>query len=157
MLWRAAHDACPRWESRESKKQSLKHVQKIYEKVVSLKNRFTFRVISDDANMQLIYNDMYEILEIESLLKDLDESGEKLNEVLQRDQEAREGRLEPIFIALSLLAASSAFIDLTDFLEKFNSGNVTWPTIVGLVVNMMIIVVAVVFIVVKVIRNKRGK
>lgn len=41
--------------------------------------------------------------------------------------------------ALSVLAVFSALVDLSDYLEKFGAGEISWSTWVGLIVNLVII------------------
>ena len=123
--------------------KELERIQDISKRVVTLKIRYAFRIISDDAYMQTIYNKLYEVLEIDHLLKDVDEAGEQLNEILQRDQKRRGNRFETILAALSVLTLFSALVDLSDYMEKFSTG--IWPKW-ALVINLAIIVAAVIII-----------
>lgn len=115
--------------------------QEMYRSVVELKLRYLFRTISDDARMQTIYNRMYEVYKIDHLMKDLDESGDQLNEILQREHLERQRRFEIMIFVLSALALFSAFVDLSDYIEKFNTGVSSWPALISLAVNVAIVIV----------------
>ena len=134
-----------RKEGPDKEAKDLERIQEISKRVVTLKIRYAFRIISDDAYMQTIYNKLYDVLEIDHLLKDVDEAGEQLNEILQRDQNRRGRRFEGILTALSILTLFSAIVDLTDYLEKFSTGKVVWP-VAGLVINLAIMIIALTLI-----------
>jgi hypothetical protein len=57
---------------------TLNEIKRINCEVVNLKNAFSYRVISDDRIYQNVYSRMCGILDIENLIKDLEESEEQL-------------------------------------------------------------------------------
>ncbi|MBO4872426.1 MAG: hypothetical protein J5496_03315 [Lachnospiraceae bacterium] len=97
---------------------SAKEEQDKYDEIVTLKTGYSFRTVSDDAYMQTIYSDMYNVLEIDNMIKDLDDANEKINKLVQR-------RSERSLFALSVLVIFSALVDLSDYLDKWPKGILT--------------------------------
>ena len=122
----------------------LKRTKSVMKKVVDLKIRYSFRVISDDSNFQTIYGGMYEVLEIDNLLADLEDSNDRLSEILQEEHKANERRFGLLLGGLSILAIFSALIDLSDFADKIFKNTVgNW---VSIGVNAVIIIVALLLV-----------
>ena len=90
-------------------------IEDVYRRVVDLRTKYSFRVISDDFFVQTVYSTAYQILEIDALLKDLEDANGQFNELSR----VREKRVEQFVIAVSLLAAFSAVADLAAFLGLF--------------------------------------
>jgi len=119
----------------------LTDIQRIHKKVADLKTRYAFRVVSDDHYNQTIYNRMYNVLELDNLIADLEDTKDQLNDVTQVEQNKHDRRFEGLLTALSLLAIFSALVDLSDYLDRFftHTPKNSW---ISLVVNLSIICVA---------------
>lgn len=130
----------------------LTDIQRIHKKVADLKTRYAFRVVSDDHYNQTIYNRMYNVLELDNLIADLEDTNDQLNDVTQAEQNKHDRRFEGLLTALSLLAIFSALVDLSDYLDRFfaHTPKNSW---ISLVVNLSIICVALFLIFV----NRRKK
>ena len=121
--------------------QTPDSIQAIHKKVVALKTRYSFRVVSDDFFLQTIYNGMYRVLEIDHLLEDLGEGNDQLAAVVQDKQEAREQRFNRWLSILSVLAIFSALIDLTDYISRIRSLESPLHAWISLAVNAVTIAV----------------
>ena len=123
--------------------------------MIAIKTRYSFRTVSDDAYVQTVYSRMYEVLEIDKMLDDVNDANEKVleaNQAKQQEYQARqqehqakqqkyEHRLERLILALSFLAIFSALVDFTDFLEKFSVPPVIMP-ILSLTLIVLFVIVA---------------
>lgn len=108
-------------------------LKKIDEKVVMLKSKFSFRIISDDMIYQNIYSKMFGLLQIEALLCDIEECNDRMESVAQKESEIRENRTSRILVVLSFLTLFSALIDASDYFDRWNiSGDVS--TVISLVI-----------------------
>ncbi len=97
--------------------KARKGITDVYRRVVELRTRYSFRVISDDFFVQTVYSTGYQVLEIDALLKDLEDANGQFNELSR----VSEKRVEHFVIVVSLLAAVSAFADLAAYREMFRS------------------------------------
>lgn len=111
-----------------------------------LKCRYSFRVISEVENMQIIYGRMYEVLRIDTLLADIDDMNERIASLRELESQKHEQRLSGLLTVISILAIFSALIDLADFLNKFLTSGEWYFALASLVVNVIIVVIAAVFI-----------
>ena len=101
--------------------RSQKEIDTLNERIVELKTQFSFRVISNDKIYQNIYSRLYEILDIDDLLKDLQDNEAQLT-VLQNAGAARSDKMASKFLfGISLLSIFSALIDATGYFEKFSA------------------------------------
>ena len=91
-----------------------KKITEIYPNVVDLRTHYSFRVISDNFFVQTVYSNTYQVLEIESLLRDLEDANGQYNELSKE----REKRVEGLVGVLSLLAVFSAVADLGTVLKE---------------------------------------
>lgn len=97
-------------------------VEAISQKIVSLKTRYSFHVVSDDYIYQNIYARMYKILDIDKLFLDIEENGDRLT-LLQTNEMAETEKANNSFLmCLSLLAIFSALIDLASYLDRMSVG-----------------------------------
>ena len=76
---------------------TLNAIRRINSEVVTLKNSFSFRVISDDRIYQNLYSRMCQILDVENLIKDLEESEEQLA-ILQNMSAAKSEKMASEFV-----------------------------------------------------------
>ena len=97
--------------------KARKDIKDVYRRVVELRTRYSFRVISDDFFVQTVYNAGYRVLEIDALLKDLEDANGQFNELSKE----RETRVERFIVAVTLLALVSAFADLAAYLDMFSA------------------------------------
>lgn len=115
------------------------------EKIISLKTSYSFRVISDDAKLQKVYQIMYQVLELDELMKDITEANERVILIQSKKDEEVKKKKETLlnfFLGgISILAISSALIDLTDYLEVFGSGK----SIISFCMVLSIVIAAVAF------------
>lgn len=119
-------------------------LKKIDEKVVMLKSKFSFRIISDDMIYQNIFSKMFCLLQIESLLCDIEECNDRMESVVRKESEIRENRTSSILLVLSFLTVFSALIDASDYFDRWNvSGEIS--TIISLVIALCAVVFGVVF------------
>lgn len=129
---------------------NLEDIKSVSKKVISLKTDFSFRVISDDSIYQTIYGRLFEILELDNLMSDITEANERLilmlqeNEELERinqnkKEEERSNRFNTILAYLSILTIFSALIDLSDYLDRFQTPlQATTLFSLGIIVTMLI-------------------
>ena len=99
--------------------KTRKGITDVYRRVVELRTRYSFRVISDDFFVQTVYSTGYQVLEIDALLKDLEDANGQFNELSKE----RETRIERFIFAVTLLALVSAFADLAAYLQMFHASN----------------------------------
>lgn len=107
-------------------------ITEIYPNIVDLRTHYSFRVISDNFFYQTVYNTTYQVLEIESLLKDLEEANGQFNELSKE----REKRVERFIGVLSLLAAFSAVTDLAAYLCEFT---LEMPFVILKVISLVVV------------------
>ena len=110
-------------------------ISEIYPNVVDLRTHYSFRVISDDFFVQTVYSNTYQVLEIDALLKDLDDANGQFNELSKK----REKSVENFVKTLSLLAAFSAVTDLAAYLDML-PGAV--PKVLSFIIVVFILVYA---------------
>lgn len=123
----------------------LRRSRDLHSGIVSLKTRFSFRVISDDRQIQTIYSEMYHVFELENLLQDLEDANDQMSVLLQMRQQKHERRFEMILGALSILAIFSALIDFSDYLDRFSSA-MTLHSVISLSTTAVILITCVIFI-----------
>ena len=87
-------------------------ISKVYRRMVELRTRYSFRVISDDFFVQTVYSTAYKVLEIDSLLHDLEDANGQFNELSR----TREKKVEKVIYALTLLTIFSALADLASYI-----------------------------------------
>lgn len=102
----------------EADMHAQKEIDEHSEQIVALKTQFSFRVISNDKIYQNIYTRLYDILDIDELLKDLQDNEAQLA-VLQNASAARSDKMTSKFLfGLSLLSIFSALVDAAGYFEK---------------------------------------
>ena len=109
-------------------------ITKIYPDIVDLRTHYSFRVISDDFFFQTVYNTTYQVLEIEALLKDLEDANGQFNEL----SKTREDQIGHFVMMVSLLAAVSAVADLASVL---GNETLSWSHIVSACIIIIFVVV----------------
>ncbi|MBR4872791.1 MAG: hypothetical protein IKV00_03020 [Clostridia bacterium] len=98
-------------------------VEGISKKIVTLKTRYSFHVVSDDYIYQNIYARMYKILDIDKLFLDIEENGDRLT-LLQNNELAETEKANGVFLmCLSFLTVFSALVDLATYLDRMSVGN----------------------------------
>lgn len=125
---------------------SLETISDIHRKSVELKTRYSFRVVAEDRYFQTIYSRMYNVLELDELMKDVEESNDRLMELQEGIQRENEQRANQWLATLSILAIFSALIDLADFAEKISNMAATGSAYLSLALNLIIIVTAAILI-----------
>lgn len=99
--------------------------EKIYDNVIELKTKYSFRVISDDRVVQNVYYKLSSIFELDDLMRDIEEVNDKLIRVKQKNELERQEKSErftnTLLFALSFLAVFSAWIDFSNYMEDFSS------------------------------------
>jgi hypothetical protein len=106
-------------EIAESEGLSTKQVERLNGRIVKLKTSYSFRVISDDLIYQNVYSRMYQLLDIDNLLADLQDHEEQLA-LLQSTHTAKTERMASKFLfGISLLSLFSALIDAAGYFERF--------------------------------------
>lgn len=104
----------------EADMNSSRAIDRLNVQIVELKTQFSFRVISNDKIYQNIYLRLYNILDIDNLLKDLQDNEAQIA-VLRDASAARSDKMASKFLfGLSLLSVFSALIDATGYFEKFS-------------------------------------
>ena len=107
------------------------HIRELCRKVTDIKARYSFRVVSDEHFMQNFYSKMYEVLNIDKLLQDIEDVNTQLSTILGEEQKQKEEKQQKefdnavtlfgtIFTAVSVISIASACIDLHDFLKSFS-------------------------------------
>lgn len=120
--------------------KARKGITDVYRRVVELRTRYSFRVISDDFFVQTVYSTGYQVLEIDALLKDLEDANGQFNELSKE----RETRVEHFVMAVTLLALVSAFADLATFLGFFKWHQPHWWSL-GILLIAIIIILLLIF------------
>jgi len=99
--------------------EDSKELRELNRKIINLKTVFSLRVISSDMLHQNVYNKMFEMMDIDNLLQDLQDNEQQI-ELLQKEKGEQLGRRTGAMLGvLSVLAIFSALIDATDYFEKF--------------------------------------
>lgn len=100
-----------------------KNIDIISEKSMLFQALFSYRIISDDLLYQTIYSKMYEILEIDDLIKET-ENDEKLSATLLTKQNLRhEKNMNRLLLGISFLSLFSALVDASGFFDRFMSSS----------------------------------
>lgn len=104
----------------EVDKPTAKQMRQINEAVVKLKTGYAFRVVSDDMLYQNVYSRMYEILDVDNLLADVQDSEAQL--AMVRDIRALQAEKDTsrILFAISILSLFSALIDAAGYFDRFH-------------------------------------
>ena len=119
-----------------------KDIHAVYREISDLKTRYSFRVVSNDSYMQTLYNRMYEILEIDNLLKDTEDANDRMNDVYQVQRQQAETIFNFILFGLAFLAVFSALIDFSQYLDRWKSPDLN--TIISLITTVLIIVLVLI-------------
>lgn len=110
------------------------NLDEVAARIIRLKTVYSFRVISNDMLYQNIYRKMYQLLEIDALLEDLQDNEEKValyhKSIVER---ANDNATRMLFI-LSVLSVFSCLIDAASYFELFRvfAGIAKWLSL-GLV------------------------
>lgn len=106
-------------EIAESDVLGTKQAERLNGRIVNLKTAYSFRVISDDLIYQNVYSRMYQLLDIDNLLADIQDNEEQLA-LLQSSHTAKNERMASKFLfGISLLSLFSALIDAAGYFERF--------------------------------------
>ena len=126
--------------------------EQLNQKIIELKTRYTFHVISDEMIYQHVYSEMYSILDIDKLLDDIAENNEKL-EMLNGINAAKTGRItERFLIAISILSLFSALIDSADYFDRL-----PFVSSISTPISFIIIAVTVIIYTIGYFRTKKKK
>ena len=118
-----------------------KEIQAVYDEISVLKTRYSFRVVSNDSYMQTLYNRMYCILEIDNLLKDSEDANDRMNDINQKRRQRKETIFNYFLFGLATLAIFSAFIDLSDYLDRWKDlFTEKTNTLIGLLATVLIVI-----------------
>lgn len=124
--------------------ESTKYVEQLNQRIVKLKNTFSFNVVSDDSIVQNIYSKMYVVLDIRNLLEDVIEN-EKQMELLQKAKHMKDDRLSNKYLfGISILSLFSALIDSASFFDRVE-GIRPISTILSLVCVLIILFLCIVW------------
>jgi uncharacterized membrane protein (DUF485 family) len=98
---------------------TAKQMQQINEAIVRLKTGYAFRVISGDMIYQNVYSRMYDILDVDHLMEDVQDSEAQL--AMIRDIRALQVERDTnhVLSAISLLSLFSALIDAASYFDRF--------------------------------------
>ncbi len=97
----------------------FEEIEKMHEKIVRLKAQYTFRIISDDRVIQNIYHELFQVLELDELAKDIEEENERIIQLKQSELIKHEKKTERALVGLSVLTIVSALTDLASFMDRF--------------------------------------
>ena len=95
-------------------------VESISRKIVHLKTRYSFHVVSDDYIYQNLYSKMYDIFDIDKLFLDIEENGDRLALAQSNDSADREKKTNDFLWYISVLAVFSAITDLASYIDRMN-------------------------------------
>ena len=116
-----------------------KSVEELNRKIIDLKTKYTFHVISDEMIYQNVYSQMYSILEIDKLLCDIEENGDKLTTIQNEGAAKSEKTTERLLLAISLFSIFSAMIDSASFFDRIPITLIQkWSTLLSFVITIMI-------------------
>lgn len=91
---------------------------KLHEKIIKLKTAYSFRIISDDKVYQNIYSKMFDILDIEPLIADLEDIENQHTAQHEKERMDKEEKQNVLILGLTLLTVFSALIDAASYLER---------------------------------------
>ena len=127
-------------------------VEQISKKIIHLKTRYSFHVVSDDYIYQNIYSKMYEILDIDKLFLDIEENGDRLALVQNNDSVETEKENNRFLMCISLLAVFSALVDLASYLDRMS-----FATLVSTVVSAVGVLAVIGYSAFNIVRKRTKK
>ena len=124
--------------------RDLKHIQEIAQRIVALKTNYAFRIVSGDMIYQEVYNRMYDILNIDNLLKDVEDNESRMEMVNIRQEEKTGKVVNTILSGIAALSIFSAAIDAASLLDRFGLSS-TVSTVLATAVALAAIIFGVYF------------
>ncbi|MBO5935016.1 MAG: hypothetical protein J6Q94_05945 [Clostridia bacterium] len=116
-----------------------KSVEELNHKIIDLKTKYTFHVISDEMIYQNVYSQMYSIMEIDKLHCDIEENGDKLTAIQNEGAAKSEKTTERLLLAISLFSIFSAMIDSASFFDRIPIIAIQkWSTLLSFVITILI-------------------
>lgn len=123
------------------KKTGSRKIKQLNKRIINLKTVYSMRIISNDMLYQNVYSRLYDIMEIDALLSDLQDD-EQQAEIRNSEASSRYERLtQALLLAISVLSVFSALIDAAQYFALF-------PHFPGVPYLASLITIAIVMIVV---------
>ncbi|MBO7170790.1 MAG: hypothetical protein J6W28_06410 [Clostridia bacterium] len=127
-------------------------VEQVSRKIIHLKTRYSFHVVSDDYIYQNIYSKMYTILDIDKLFLDIEENSDRLSLVQSNENAETEKENGNFLMYISFLAVFSALIDLASYLDRMSV-----TALVSTLVSGVFVLFILGYAIVRRLRKKRKK
>lgn len=127
-------------------------VEQISRKIIHLKTKYSFHVVSDDYIFQNVYSHMYEILDIDKLFLDIEENGDRLALVQSNDSAQIEKENSNFLMYISLLAVFSALIDMASYLDRMS-----FSTLLSTIASFICVGLILIFAVLRIFRKRKRK
>lgn len=96
-------------------------VERVENQLNDFKIKYSFKAVSNELMYQNLYNKMLDVLDISSLIADVEDASERIKSADRESDEKREKTTNRILFILGLLSIGSALIDFSDYIDKL------WP------------------------------